>query len=331
LQRLLIIVLVVFVVLAFMTTYTVKFTETAVVTTFGNAGQDSVITEPGLRFKIPYVQTVTKYDRRAKFLENRMETQQTADQRQVVVTTYMTWRVADPLKFFQKFGGSGDREADHYKAAEGTLHSQLRAAMSALSRYRLDELLGTKESKLARLEKDMMDTLMRTDGGNGTAALSDYGIEPVTVAISAISFPQATSKAVFERMIASRTTVANEAIAQGSSRAETIRKRAEADAQRITAFAERLAGDIRSKGVAEAAQYTRQMASQPQLAVFLKQMEFLREAYAKQATLVFSTGMPGLDIFRPDFITRLGNGKSVPLDVESLGAAEPASTPGGDK
>jgi len=333
-QRVLIIVLVVLVVLGFMTTYTVRFTETAVVTTFGRADEEDVKTEAGLYFKVPYVQRVTTYDRRVKFLENRAATQQTADQRQVVVTTYMTWRVSNPLAFFQRFSNSGDREADHYKEAEKTLREYMSSAMSAFGKYRLDELVDTEASQLARLEQDML-AAVRGERESATArTLADYGIEPVTVAVSSLRFPQETSKAVFERMKTSRQTIANESVAAGASQAETIRKSAEADAQRILAFADRLAGQIRSRGVAEAAQYTAQMREEPQLAVFLKQMDFLRTSYGKQATLVLGTSMPGMDVFRGDFVARMLTGKAGGMELARPDAsagepAAPAAAPAG--
>src|SRR5262245_35688907 len=100
-------------------TYTVRFTETAVLTTFGKASEADVIKEPGLGLKATDpIQSVTKYDKRVRLLTVKLETQQTADSKQVIVEGFCTWRVDDPLKFFQSFSNAGDRADEHYRKAE---------------------------------------------------------------------------------------------------------------------------------------------------------------------------------------------------------------------
>src|SRR5688500_4082532 len=126
-------------------TYTVRFTENAVLTTFGKAGENAQKTQPGLKFKWPDpIQSVTKYDTRSGFRQTQSETQQTADSRQLVVEAFCTWKVADPLLFFQRFSNAGDRSADHYRKAEEVLRGSLRSAMGETSKYRMDELFTTR-------------------------------------------------------------------------------------------------------------------------------------------------------------------------------------------
>jgi len=86
-------------------TYTVRFTEAGVLTTFGKAAEQDLtkVREPGLKFKWPDpIQSVTKYDTRSRFLQTKAEQQQTADSRQITVEAFCTWKVKDPLKFFQR-------------------------------------------------------------------------------------------------------------------------------------------------------------------------------------------------------------------------------------
>src|SRR5690242_2525942 len=98
--------------------YTVRFTETAVLTTFGKADDQAIKKNPGLYFKWPDpIQSVTKYDTRARFLQTQSETQQTADSRQLVVEAFCTWKVDNPLQFFKKFSNKGARPEDHYDGA----------------------------------------------------------------------------------------------------------------------------------------------------------------------------------------------------------------------
>ena len=71
-------------VIAFAFSYTVRFTESAVVTTFGRAGEDAVVSEPGLKFKWPYpIQSVTKYDSRLRVLQTRSQTQERSSRRRI--------------------------------------------------------------------------------------------------------------------------------------------------------------------------------------------------------------------------------------------------------
>lgn len=333
-----VIAVVVLVVLAYMTTYKVRFTEAAVVTTFGKADSSSVYRDPGLRFKIPYVQRETKYDTRQRFLESRPETVPTSDARQIVVTAFLTWEVSDPLKFYQKYSGKGDRAEDHYRAAETDLRGRIRSALTAeLSRLQLTDLLSpdAKNSKLGDLEKAMLAGLTaKTDAGT---PFEEFGIKPVAVGITSIKFPLETTKKVFEAMNANRAKIANAAISQGTTQANTIRKTAETDAQTIVQFAERLARKIRSEGDGEAAQYLAQMNEEPQLAMFLKNMEFMRESVAKQFTLVLSTAMPGLELFDFDALKKIKAGQlpavapAKPRDSISAEAAPPTPPAAGGR
>jgi len=300
--RFLIIGVVVLTFVGFMVSYTVGFNEKAVVATFGRADATSVIDAPGLRFRVPYVHSVTKYDTRLRLVESTPETQSTADQRQLVFTAYMTWRVADPLKFYQRFSGSGDGAGDHYAEAERILVTKLRSAMTEVGQYRLDQLLAADgaASQLPELETRILEMLSRSSGGPAAgAALADSGIVPVAVGISTISLPQEVTKSVIDRMNGNRDKIINETISQGASQAAAIRSSADNDAKRILAFAQRLAGELRAKGDAEVAEFTKRMNEKPELAVFLKNMELMRVAHGRSTTLVLPTSIPGLEFFSP--------------------------------
>lgn len=309
--RLIIIAVVVAVFTLFLTTFTVRFNERAVKTTFGKASEASVYTEPGLRFKWPPpIQEVTKYDDRTRFLQVNQETQQTAEASQVLVTLFLTWRVDDPLKFYRRFSNAGDREQDHYRVAEQILEAKLRSAASAVSKYRLMDLVSPTEagSKIALLENEILESLA---GGGGGGELAEAGIKPVAVGVSGLGLPQQTTTQVFEAMKQARIKVANDAITKGSSLAKTIRSSAESDAKKIESFAEQLASRIRNQGDLEAAQYLAKLREDPKLAVFIENMNFMREAFGKSTTLVLPTSLPGLGFVRPD-ASRMFNSGAVP-------------------
>ncbi|MEC9372201.1 MAG: SPFH domain-containing protein [Planctomycetota bacterium] len=312
--------------LFFALTRTVSFHEAAVLSRLGSASEANVRTEPGLMFRMPApFDTVTVYDTRARLLQMKSETQQTADNRQIVVEAFLTWRVSDPLRFYQRFSGQGDDEASHFSAAARSLQSQFRAAMSEVSTYRLTDLFTTQlgASKLPELEQRVMARL-RERSGEGVG-LEDWGIEPMLVGINRIVLPQETTKDVFERMKATQNRIARATESSGAATAATIINEAEADAARIRAFAERRAEEIRVRGDREATPFLAQLAEDEALAVFLEQIDFLRSMYGKNATLLLSTDLRGMSVFHPNVLDRLGD-NGLPKFSPEDGQADAAPT-----
>jgi membrane protease subunit HflC len=296
--------------LAFTVTYTVRFTEKGVLTTFGKADQSAVIDHAGLGFKWPYpIQSVTKYDTRTRILQPAGETQQTADSRQVIVEAFCTWRVEDPLKFFQRFSNAGERAGEHYKQAREILEGNLRASLSQISRYRLNDLFTEQpdRSKLPELEGKILTAMTAVGGDN--RSLADDGIKVVDVGISRIRLPDETTKAVFDRMKADRERLVQDLESQGVAEAQGIRSSAENAAKTIRSFAENLAQEIRAKGEKEATPFMKQQDQFPELAVFLKNMELIRETMAKRITLVLPITMPGLEMVSPNALDGLKSGE----------------------
>ena len=313
--RVLIAGLVVLVLLAYMCTFTVRYTESAVRTTFGSASEKSVKTEPGLYFKAPWpIQNVTTYDTRVRLLDLKVETQQTRDNRTIAVEAYCTWRVTNPLRFFQKFSSAGERSEEHYARAEEALRASLRGAAAEISNYSMEELFTTTQgtSKLPELENKML-VAFTDKRDQADSRLADYGIQAVSVGITRIQLPQEVTKAVFDRMRAGRERLAREIESQGQSQAEAIRVKATADASRITAFAEALAQNIRTQGDIEARPFLAQMNDNPELAVFMQNMEFIRKLPARTATLILPSTLPGFDALMPDYVQRAkAAGQAIP-------------------
>lgn len=272
-----------------MITYTVDFTQKAVITTFGKAGENAVIDTPGLKWKLPSpLQSVTIYDIRARTLDARAETQNTADGRQIIVESFMMWSIDDPLVFFRKFGSSGSDARAHFRNAETTLSSVLRSEMSRqVPRFRFSELFVSSDtsSRLPELEAAMRDAMQ--------AQAAEYGVKVSLAGIKRILLPQNTTRSVFDRMAAERQKAAGAYENAGRAEAEAIRTAAEKDASRIRAFAETLAAEIRNKGDLEAAQFIAVQNEDPELAVFLAQVRFFREAMAKKVTMVVTPDMLG--------------------------------------
>jgi len=320
--------------LAFTITYQVRFTDAAVVTTFGRAEEADVRNDAGLYFKMPYpIQSVTIYDKRMRILTNKFEQLATADNRQVAVETFCMWRVENPLRFFQSFSNAGLRAEEHYAKAEGALRQNLRAAAALVSQYTMDELFsaGKGGSKLPELQKKMLETFQGSADQSGLK-LADYGIEAEDLGLMRVVLTEEVSKAVMERMRSSREKIVKDTQSQGQAMANGIRSQADSDANRISQFAENLAQKIRAQGEFEAVQYYQQMNDHPELAQFNANMEFIREVYAKRMTMVVSAGMPGIGLMFPDAVEQMRTGKipSIvkPAETRTTGTE---NNPGGTK
>lgn len=295
--------------LSFACAFTVRFTEAAVLTRFGQAGDNAIKREPGLYFKMPYpFEAVTKYDTRVRTLAVKPETQQTADSKQVVVETFCTWRVSDPLKFFRRFSNAGDTADEHYRQAEQTLDSALRSAMGVVSRYSMDDMFSSSGSKLSEIETKMLEAL-QASADKGGLRLGDFGVSVEAVGLMRIVLPEEPTKAVFQRMQASRDRIAKETESRGLAEAQAIRSKAENDAKRIQDFAERLAEEVRTLGDQESREYIAQMNAKPDLAKFQLAMDFLREAYSKRTTLILSGSTPGVGLLFPESLVGLRDGQ----------------------
>jgi membrane protease subunit HflC len=324
--------------LSFMFFYNVRFTEVAVLTRFGKASGDA-IKEPGLRFKLPYpIDNVTKYDTRTRVLPVKLETQPTADNRQVIIEAFCTWRVSDPLKFFQRFSNAGERADEHYAAAESALKSNLRSAMALISRYRMSELFNEKEggTKLPEVEAKALQAFKGAADQKGLS-LADYGVEATGVGISRVVLPDSTTSAVFEAMKTRRERLAKETQSKAEAEAAAIKSKADADAKRILAFADRRARDIRRLGELEAQPYLAEMNQNADLAVFLGAMDMMKTTLSKRTTLVMSSSMPGIQFLYPDAMEGLkpgevptlnGKRKSAISDMIDGGKAKESVKPG---
>lgn len=300
---------------AFAFTYTVKFTETAVKTRFGEAGENAVRREPGLYFRLPYpIDAVTTYDTRVRTLSLKIEQQQTADAKQIGVESFCTWRVADPLAFFRTFSNAGERPEDHVRKAEETLSSAMRSAMGVVSKYTMDDLFTTSTggTKLTELEGRILNAL-RSPEDRSTVDLKTFGIEVVGVGVMRVVLPEETTKAVFDRMKSARESITKQIESRGAAEAQAIRAKAESDARKIKEFAQALASDLRAKGDQESVTYLRQMNAKPDLAVFLAQVEFLKSTNAKRTTLVLASDVPGIGLLFPEAMKAAEQGRIPPL------------------
>lgn len=262
--------------LLFSTTYTVNYNEVAVKATFGETDESSIVREPGLHYRLPvFIDKVTKLDTRLQLVESPMEEITTSDGLQIVVRAFLLWRVdldapTGPLDFFKSHmsidGGS--------RALDGQFRTVL---TGQLSRFAFDDLVGA-DSRLTSAEEDIRAAM--------ASAVAGEGIEPVAVGINRVMLPPKTTSAVLSRMLATRDVLAEGERNTGTSEAERIRTQGNTWADKIRAFANQRAEEIRARGEREAAKYLEQMGEDPELAIFLVQLDTLERTLSRNATIV---------------------------------------------
>jgi membrane protease subunit HflC len=283
-------ILLVGVLLSHMFLYQVRYDQVAVRTTFDKADEASVQSTPGLKWRWPWpINKVALYSKRLQFLEDKIEELQTADGKSVIVRTYLTWRIANPLDFYVTLKDPAE--------ASRQLSSRLREVRGLISGYRFDELVNVDPAKLklAEIESRAATTL------GESLAKAGYGIAIEGVGIHKIILPESTTAKVFETMIASRERLAESALQEGQAQASAIRSEAESARDRILAFAERRAQAIRSQGDREAAVQYEGFAKNEEFAIFLRKVEALKKMLDHNTTFVLSADSLGiLDWFNKD-------------------------------
>lgn len=265
------------VLLVYMFTFTVRYDEVAVLTTFDKATESSLKQEPGLYIKAPApIQQVYTYTKRLKVLEDRAQEVPLQDGSTVIVKLYLAWRVDDPYAYFRSLKDDAQ--------ATAALETLLRNLTGVISQYRFDQLVNTDAQalKLQEIESRMLEQMRE----QLAQIRPGYGIAVEQVGISRVILPEATTEKVFERMRKTRERMAEAARAEGRSQAATITSRAESAQKRILAFAERRAQAIRDEGNREANQFFATFAEDQDFAVFIRNMESLKESLAKNTTFI---------------------------------------------
>lgn len=259
--------------------YIVSQTERAVLLRFGRIVEPDV--KPGLHMKIPYVNSVRKFDARLLTLDTTTSRFLTLEKKALMVDSYAKWRVDDAERFYTATSGmkqiADERLARRLEAA---LRDQFgkRTLHESVSGQR-DELMAQVTTSLNR------------------AAQQELGIEVVDVRVKGIDLPREVNRSVFERMSSEREREAREHRAKGRELAEGIR--ADADRQRRVLLAEafREAEELRGDGDARAAAiYAAAYDQDPEFYSFYRSLQAYRESFAnKQDVLVLD---PKSEFFR---------------------------------
>ena len=253
--------------------FTVDVTQTAVVTQFGNPV--STVLEPGLKLKVPLIQQVRKFDSRLQVFEPPQGEYLTQDKKNVVVTSFAVWRIADPLQYFRAL----PTDAAARSQLTDVISSELGASLGGVP---FDELVSVQTEK--RRLKEMVDKVQQTVS---RVARDKYGIEVVDFDVKRLSFPEQNRRSVFDRMRAERERIARRFRSEGEEEARKIRAQADREESIILAEAYKESEVLKGQGEAQATRiYGDAIAKDPQFYEFTRTLEAYRKFLDDKTTLI---------------------------------------------
>jgi len=228
LSKFLIPLIIVIVVATYLSLFTVKEINQAIVLQFGDPKK--VIAEPGLQVKIPFIQNVVYLDRRILSLDPAPEEVIASDQKRLIVDAYARFKIVDPLKFYISVGD--ERVA--------------RSRLATIINSRIRSVLG-KQSLATLLSEDRTKQMAIIQEGVNAEA-EKFGITIIDVRIKRADLPQANSEAIYKRMQTEREREAKEFRAKGAEMAVTITSTADKEVTVLLANAKKQSEIMKGEG-----------------------------------------------------------------------------------
>lgn len=258
--------------------YTVNETQTAIKLRLGEIV--SVEYEPGLKFKMPFVNNVVKFDNRIQTLDAPAERFLTGEKKNVIVDSYVKWRIVDAEKFYTSTGGS-------IAKANSNLTQIIKTGLKSefSKRTIVDVVSGERAEIMENIAK-----LAKSDVG-------EFGISVIDVRIKRIDLSQEVSNSVYRRMQAERERVAKDFRSKGAEEAEIIRAAADKERTIILANAYRDSEKIRGEGDATSANnYAKAYSQNSSFYSFYRSLESYNKSFNNQNDILVLN--PNTEFFR---------------------------------
>jgi len=259
--------------------YTVKETQVALKLRLGEIV--SIESEPGLKFKTPFVNNVVWFDKRIQTLDSAAESFLTVQKKNVVVDSFVKWRIVDTQKFYISTGG-------------------VMAQANFILAQNNQDALRSEFSKRTILEviSDQREAIMASVKGKLKAIAEDkYGIEVVDVRIKRIELSQEVRNSVYSRMETERKGLANKYRSEGAEEAEKLQAFADKERTIILANAYRDSEKIRGEGDAiSASNYAKAYSQDAEFYSFYRSLESYKKSFNEQGDILVLN--PDSEFFR---------------------------------
>ena len=225
---------------------------------------EPIVYQPGLHLKWPLIDEVRKLDARIQTMDGQADRFVTAEKKDLIIDSYVKWRIEDFAKFFLATGGGNRVQAE------------------ALLKRKINN--GLRSEIGGRTIKDIVSgerTEVMEDALKKMASSSELGIKVVDVRIKQINLPLEVSNSIYRRMRAQRDAVAREHRSQGREKAEFIRADIDRRVTVMLADAERKSRQLRGEGDAEASHiYAETYKKDPEFFAFLRSMDAYRNSFS---------------------------------------------------
>lgn len=286
--------------------FTVDETQQVVVTQFGKPVGDP-ITEPGLNFKIPFVQTINYFPKNLLQWDGDPSQIPTLDKTYIYVDTFARWKIVDPLKFFQTVNnvvGGLARLDDIIDAAVRNFIAQ--NPLIETVRWTNRELdvteEGMEQTTHTRVTAEITtgrQNIVKGILNQANPKLKEFGILLIDVQIKRLNYVEEVRRSVYGRMIAERKQIAERFRSEGEGESRKIEGDRERDLKEITSVAYRKSQEIKGKADAEATLiYARAYNEDPDFYSFLQTLDIYKKTMDKDTTLVLSTDSDFLRYFK---------------------------------
>ena len=243
-------------------TYVLPEWEQVIITQFGEPIGDAV-TEPGLKFKVPFIQEVNRFEKRWLEWDGEESEMPTKEKTYIYVDTYARWRIIDPLKFFESVRdeSSAQSRLDDIIDSETrnviASHNLIEVVRSSNREFQqardieVAKIAGVTEAEIPKIEAGR-DKLTRLILEKAAKAMPEFGIELVDIQIQRVNYTRSVKQKVFERMIQDRRSIANAYRSEGEGESARIRGDKARELKTIESNAFKEAEKIRGEADAKA-------------------------------------------------------------------------------
>ncbi len=308
--------------------YTVDQTEQVVITQFGRPVGEPINSNqgegagPGLHFKIPFIQTANRFEKRILEWDGPPAEMTTSDKLYVVVDTFSRWRIVDPLVYFQSLRD----ERSALSRIDDIIGSETR---NVVARHDLIELIRSDKDRQAEQDAALVEAgglvgrlppirfgrkeLEREILRAASPKVGIWGIELLDVRIKRVNYKEGVIGKIYDRMVSERLQIAERFRSEGAGEAAKIEGRKERDLQRIQSEAYRKVQEVRGTADAKASEiYAAAYGSSPAAADFygfLKTLDTYKATLGNDTTVILTTDS---DLF--GLLKRVGDAPAKPAD-----------------
>ncbi len=259
--------------------YTVNETQVAIKLRLGEIV--SIVENPGLKFKTPFVNNVVFFDNRIQTLDSASESFLTVEKKNVMVDSYVKWRIVDTEKFYISTGGT--MASANIRLAQNNQD----ALRSEFSKRTIKEVVSDQREAIMASVKSKLKAI----------AEDEYGIDVIDVRIKRIELSQEVRNSVYRRMETERKGLANKYRSEGAEEAERIQAFADKERTIILANAYRDSEKIRGEGDAiSASNYAEAYSQDAEFYSFYRALESYRKSFSDQGDVLVLN--PNTEFFR---------------------------------